>query len=156
MEELHFSVYDDKETQTDPEIQIKTEDSTADIGNKAFCIVVSRNGVDRTRIKRFVLPNSFFVVSDSATDSEKTRVQKQIDKIAAPYVVNHYTVERQEFTVPFTVDVIARVSKRYKNTTPKPLAVEDAQINNADSDVGKKGRKRAAEDDEPTGKKSRH
>ncbi len=47
---------------------------------------------------------------------EKEKVEEKIDEIVAAYTVNQYTAQEQEFKVPFTVDVISRVSKRYINT----------------------------------------
>jgi hypothetical protein len=155
MDELHFPTYEEISTQTE-EISIKKEDPEVDIGNQAFCLVVSRPGADgSTRIKPFVVPNSFFVIPDRASAMEKATVQKKINDIAAAYTLNQYAVQQQEFRVPFAVDVIARVSKGYINTNPKPLAVEDVQISVDDADVVKKSRKRAAEDDEPGGKRRR-
>lgn len=156
MDELHFPTYEEISTQTE-EISIKKEDPEVDIGNQAFCLVVSRTGADgAVKIKPFVVSNSFFVIPDRATTIEREKVQKKIDEIAAPYTLNQYAVQQQEFRVPFSVDVIARVSKGYINTNPKPLAVQDVQISVDDADVVKKSRKRAAEDDEPGGKRRRH
>jgi hypothetical protein len=155
MDDLHFPIYEDMASQT-VEILIEKEDPEVDIGNQAFCLVVSRTGADgQAKIKPFVVPSSFFVISESSSIVERERVQKKIDDIAAPYTLNQYSVQKQAFKVPFTVDVIARVSKGYVNTTPKPLAVEDVQISVDDADVVKKSRKRAAEDDEPSCKRRR-
>ena len=156
MDDLHFPTYEDISTQTE-EFLIKKEEPEDIAGNQALCLVVSRPGADGSnRIKPFVVPNSFFVIPDRASATDKAKVQNKIDKIAARYTLNQYTVEKRKFTVPFTVDVIPGVSKGYIITSAKPLAVEDVQINIADdADTAKKGRKRAVDDDEPRTKRGR-
>jgi hypothetical protein len=156
MDDLHFPTYEDISTQTE-EFLIKKEEPEVDIaGNQAFCLVVSRPGADgSTRIKPFVVPNSFFVIPDRASATEKAKVQNKIDKIAASYTLNQYTVQKQKFTVPFTVDVIPGVSKGYIVTSAKRLAIEDVQIAPVVADTAKKGRKRAVDDDEPRAKRGR-
>jgi hypothetical protein len=156
MGNFHFPTYANIETQTEEHIEIKSEDPEPSIGNQALCLVVSRTGADgSTRIKPFLVPNTFYVIPDSASDEEKESVQNKIDNIAHSYAANQYTVQRQEFKVPFTVDVISRVSAGYIQTKPKSLTVEDVQITPVVADTAKKGRKRAVDDDEPRTKRGR-
>lgn len=150
MASLHLPNGDDKATQTDELLEVKTEE-VAPVGSQAFCVVVSRPSAGGDpKILRHLIPNTFFVLPDNATDEDKRKVRHLIGCAAGQYDVNQYSVERLEFEVPFEVDVISKVTTGYVKPKPKALAVADVTV--ADVSVNDK-KKRKADDDEPRSKR---